>query len=433
MSTRKIIFLVVSLIYIAFLVFPILTSLLGNNLAIVSASTSAIIFFLYPKAIANKTTPMLLLYFIVFGLYTFGGRKVLSNIGETGMAQVYIEMGFILPSFLIMSVIDYIKDKRVNQILVYTTIVMFAISFLYLIPILNKYQTILRGRDRNDLGDIFGLPSYTLMHAYTYLVPGLLYGFRKSRGWHKWAFLAITALTIYIINATYTTTVLILAIICVIVAILYRNRSGVLSFLPILIIFGMVFFIIQSGTFDSILQKTSEFYEGTAVSGKIKDFRVSLEKGELTGGSVEGRENAHQISWDNFFENPIWGGGNAGEHSVLIDRLGSGGLLLFIPFILIFISIAKTYHKKIKTPQARYFFYLGLFCFAIILYTKGLFAAEGWLFYCVIFPQMIIVFENSESQKKILTKKKKLIPATKKQICLYLQTLIFRHHAKTLV
>ena len=156
-----------------------------------------------------------------------------------------------------------------------------------------------------------------------------------------------------------------------------------------------VFYIVQLGALDSILQSTSESYEGTAVSGKIRDFRTSLEEGELVGGTVEGRGNAHQISWDNFFMNPLWGGGRSGDHSVLLDRLGTGGLVLFVPFIMIFILIANSQRKKIKTPQARYFYYMGLICSFVVMYAKGLFATEGWLFYCVLLPQMIFVFENS--------------------------------------
>ena len=314
-----------------------------------------------------------------------------------------------------MSILLYLKDERLNKIIALSSLAMFLISFIYLIPLLSEYRTLLRGQDNHKLIEsgkisIQGLPTYSLMHAYIYIIPPILYAFKVFKGKLKWMSLIALLLFLYIIYSTYTTTILIAAVLCIIVSLIYRNKGKSNTIVSLLLASFAFFFLYQIGAFNTILSDMNKIYEGTAVEGKISDFQNYMEGEELGGASIDGRDNAHQISWDNFFEDPLWGGGKAGEHSVLIDRLGTGGLFLFIPFIFLLITIAQTQFRGYKSPTTKFYYIMGLACVIIVMYTKGIFATEGWLCYCVLLPQMLLWVEKNDItlSKKIRTKKKKV-------------------------
>ena len=49
----------------------------------------------------------------------------------------------------------------------------------------------------------------------------------------------------------------------------------------------------------------------------------------------------------------------------------------------------------ITNKEQRLFYYLGLGVAFMILYQKGLFGQEGWLFMMVLLPGLLISFRNS--------------------------------------
>ena len=416
MSLRKKIFLATALAYIAFLIFPLFTSFSGLSISIVSVIAASVLIMLYPQALRSKTTLWLILYLFAFYiLLTLRGHVVVNMGSLTGTQQIFVEIGFILPSYMIMSILLYLKDERLNKIITLSSLAMFLISFIYLIPLLSEYRTLLRGQDNNKLigkGEISiqGLPTFSLMHAYIYIIPPILYAFKVFKGKLKWMSLIALLLFLYIIYATYTTTILIVAVLCVIASLIYRNKGKSNTIVSLLLAFFAFFFLYQTGAFNTILSDMNEIYEGTAVEVKISDFQNYMEGEELGGASIVGRDNAHQISWDSFFEDPLWGGGKAGDHSVLVDRLGTGGLFLFIPFIFLLITIAKIQFKGYKSPTTKFYYIMGLACVSIVMYSKGIFATEGWLCYCVLMPQMLLWIERNNNiiNNKIRTKKKKV-------------------------
>lgn len=48
----------------------------------------------------------------------------------------------------------------------------------------------------------------------------------------------------------------------------------------------------------------------------------------------------------------------------------------------------------ITNSKQRLFYYLGLGAAFMILYQKGLFGQEGWLFLMILMPGLIITFRN---------------------------------------
>ena len=172
-----------------------------------------------------------------------------------------------------------------------------------------------------------------------------------------------------------------------------------------------VLFLHTSGFFIDLFDVLIDFFTGTAVLPKIEAFKNIYLNGDIenSGGSVTGRMNLHDMSWKAFGENFLTGGtSSVGGHSSLLDRLGGMGLFGFIPFVMIIVSQAKMTLRLLRNSEQRVYYYLGLGAALMILYQKGLFGQEGWLFLVVLLPGLIITFGDIERQRlraKLLLKK----------------------------
>jgi len=173
-----------------------------------------------------------------------------------------------------------------------------------------------------------------------------------------------------------------------------KNIHRTVFFITVLFATFIVFY--YSGVFVSILKGILPYFEGSAVEEKIEDALFLLSTGE-SGGSFAAREDLHQRSWDSFFSNILIGGGMAGGHSSLIDRLATMGLLGFIPYFMIYYSIIKQWVKHFDRFGKRYY-YLGVLSVVVMLYSKGLFGQEGNLVFMVLMP-LFIMFPDTFLQR----------------------------------
>jgi hypothetical protein len=67
---------------------------------------------------------------------------------------------------------------------------------------------------------------------------------------------------------------------------------------------------------------------------------------------------------------------------------------------MIFAQI-KMVLKMITNKEQRLFYYLGLGAAFAILYQKGLFGQEGWLFMMVLLPRLLITLKNTGTRGSI--------------------------------
>ena len=120
----------------------------------------------------------------------------------------------------------------------------------------------------------------------------------------------------------------------------------------------------------------------------------SMVEERLQGATIIGRMDYHQISKDNFWNNPIFGGGFAGGHSKILDILGGMGIIVFIPFAMSIWSCLKQQISQTRSLNARSFIYFSYFAACIYLYEKGIFSAAGYLTTLVIVPSALIALDR---------------------------------------
>lgn len=412
MTLKKKIFLVVSLLYILYTVVPIIPDITGIEVWLVNLSTFIILFSLYPRAFANPVMYWFLAYAAILAVYVVVGKPLTIGIGTVqDSKKVIIEYAFMLPSFSIFSVLYFLKDFKLFKYVAVGGLSFVVISFLYLVPILLVDGEILRVAHElisEQNKKTFGVPNYTLMHAYIIAVPALLYGIKVFDVIKKWVLIAVFFLFVYIILHTYVTTSLIITFGTIIFALIYDIKNKARSFLLIFLTGFVVYILHTAGVFIQLFDFLLRFFEGSAVEPKIEGFKYIYLGGDIesSGGHITGRMSYHDMSWKAFSENFLIGGASpVGGHSQIIDRLGGMGIIPFIPFVMIIVSLIRMTLYLIKGKEQRMFYFLGLLSVLILLYQKGLFDQEGWLFFVLLMPGLIVSFKNIKIEELIIKNK----------------------------
>lgn len=406
MPLKKKIFLAVSLLYILYTVVPIIPDVTGIEVWLVNLSTFIFIFILYPKAFANRVIFWFIVYIAVLVLYVLLGKPLAIGIGTVADSRkLLIEMAYFLPSMSILSVIHYLKDYKVIRVISLSGLVFIIFSFLYLLPLMVFGNLSLRDALSLEMYQditVTGVPGYALMHAYIIVLPGLLYAVKKFNMWQKWVMLGVLVLFLFIIVNTYITTSLVITLAVIVFYLLYDVRNKVKSFLLIALVAFAISILHISGAILQVLDYSIEFFEGTAAQGKMEDFKLIYLTGDVESASnVSGRSQIHAISWNAFANNVFFGSSPVGGHSSLIDRLGGMGLFAFIPFLMIIFSQLKRNLLFIRDKEQRAYYYLGFLSALTLLYTKGIFGQEGWLFLMVLMPGLIISFYSVRENQSI--------------------------------
>lgn len=337
---------------------------------------------------------------LVLFIYVMCKKPLTIGIGSVADTKKFIiEAAFILPALSIGLVLYYLKDEKLYRIISRWSISLLYLSFVYILPILLANTNILRMPEDKINQDMVGslslLPSYSLMHAYVFGLPPICYAFKCIHSKWRWGILAMIFLHVYVIVQTYVTTSLAVVIPFLLIVFLYNERYKSFTFLLYAFLLAILYVLYQADFFISLIDFLFPYFQGTPVESKLVDIKASMMVGELQGGTIDVRQNLHDISWNSFFQNPLWGTSIVGRHSSLIDRLGGMGLFAFIPFVMIIISFFQQVVKLINDKLAKYFLFSGIIVIGIFLFMKGLFGFEGWLFLLVFLPTVIIDVEKS--------------------------------------
>lgn len=396
MSAKKKVFLVTAILYIFYTVFPLFGDMFHVPVWLPSIAAFAVMLALYPPAFANKTVYWFLIYAFVLVIFLILNLPLTIGIGSVAdRKKVLIEFAYLLPALSIFSILCYLKDYEVTRRLITWSVVMLFASFIIAVPLMLRYNSLRSAL--SDVGEDFsvpGLPGYSLMHAYTLFLPVLCYAAKITNGWGKWLSIIGLLGLCFVIYDTYVTTSLIIMAAIVFFTIIYSTKNPSLYFGLYMLLILFFLLLYYFGFFVALIDWIMPAFEGTAVENKLIAFKSSMVQGQAAGGFMPTRRRLHLISWNSFFQNPIFGTSVVGGHSSLIDRLGGMGLMGGLPFIMIIVSFIRRVVKFYKTKLARFFFWVGIVSGLVFLYMKGLWGCESWLMYMVLMPMGIIVLEN---------------------------------------
>ena len=396
MTIKRRIFLITALFYIVYLVFPLFADTFNIPVWLPSIAVVAIVVYLYPKAFANKTFYWFLAYAVVLGLYVVVGKPLTIGIGKVSDSKkIFIEFAYILPVISIFSVICYLDDIEVTRRLVKWSVIMLFASFVIAVPLMLRFNSLREAlKQQDEILIVPGLPSYSLMHAYTLFLPMLCYGTKALHGRKKWLALIGLLVLCFVVYDTFVATSLIIMILMLVFTIFYSEKSNTFFFIIVGVLAIIAYILYKVGAFITLIDWMMPAFEGTPVEFKLNDLKSSMLQGQVTGGSITGRQNLHAISWNSFFHNPIFGTSVVGGHSSLMDRFGGMGMVAGIPFLMIIISYIRQAAKYYQTRMAKTFYWVGIVVGMVFLYMKGNWGGEAWLVFMVLMPMGIRDYES---------------------------------------
>jgi len=393
MNKKEKIFVGLTLFYIAYLMFPYVSALLP--VAAVSVAVSVLFYFLYPNSFRHDYFKWFLIYIGILLIYCLFGHKFHINGVGHGMNlynKLLIETAWILPNIMICSIITKLDNPEVYRQIGLGAIGILILSLLAIFPTIWTQSGILRENLRlTEDGNrgILGLPSYTVMSCYSYFIPVACYGFKHSKKTLKWIFFGILSLFLYYVFKSEITTSLLATIFVLLFMIVYKEGGSSKNIVSFTVFATILWFLYETGGIITFLNFLINAYEGTVAQVKLIEFRGVL-LGEGESGNVELREQLRERSFASFALNPFVGSYDVGGHSSLIDRLGSMGLLGFIPFVMMIITNVRVWLHRMPNRGTKSFYICGILVMAVFLYNKGLFSGEGWMCFFVILPVCIL-------------------------------------------
>ncbi len=400
MDTNKIIFLVVVMFYMACLIVPAFNQSLMLPAGVVNIIMAAVSFVLFPKAFKHRIFIWLALYFVVLEILSLSGHGIPSlGIGSVEESKrIIIEMAFFLPIVSLLCVLNHIKDYEVMGKIRWSSLILLAISFVFIVMLLMVNPGIMRASEAEVEmvnAKVIGLPNYTLMHAYVFIVPGLLYIIRYAKKiFVKLLVLFFLVVTLYVIINTQITTAMVLVVFFLLFFFVYDVKNRQKSILIIAVFVAVLMILNEIGVFRVLADYLVRAFDGTAAYSKMVEFQNTVYGNDTVGvTNLEDRESRHLLSLMTFFDNMLLGDINKlGGHSYLLDRLGGMGFFGFVPFAMLLYHMIKLSYRLVSSIEQKSFYIVTILSLFVFTYEKGLFGQEGFLFSLVVLPCMLCYY-----------------------------------------
>lgn len=141
-------------------------------------------------------------------------------------------------------------------------------------------------------------------------------------------------------------------------------------------------------TIDNLIGNQGHFH------GKVVAFQDTILMEEASG-DVGARQNLYLEDLRAFFNNVLIGTQATGEHSVILGRLGSLGLVGFVPYIMILYELAKM-SIKIIPLHYRIYYYIGTIAALLMILAKGIASWEVYFCWFTLLPIGIVLFADTK-------------------------------------
>lgn len=246
--------------------------------------------------------------------------------------------------------------------------------------------------------DRYGLSNYDIPHAAPVLIPCFVYQL-KDRNNKRFVYAVLIFACMVLAYVSGSTTALILVILVTILSFIIkkgsvRRNAGILIIWSVLTMMFMNDMVLLS----LVRMMDDAFGYSTSLHERLMEIEASIVYG-TTEGDLDSRVNLYMKSIDAFSKNILFGGEEIGGHSVIIDHLGTYGLLGFIPFALFLYYQIKSVMKYIPT-NVRIYYYVSVFAGLAMLAFKNMSNWSMWCFLFLISPLILIGERNNSKYNK---------------------------------
>lgn len=323
--------------------------------------------------------------------------------------RYYLYRGFIIRSLecwlLIMLALYYIKSKdyiskRYLSTLILLITVITSITSLIYLP---TYPYAVRGLDNGGKDFAEGLEhilysknmaTWGLCFAITFMLPTLIYLFKKEK---KVYWLAIIGIFEFFILRSQ----IMFAILISVLFLIFLFISPPSPKYSIFIIFGLIIIFIFMDSFldDLLLYFYSNISDTSGlhtIKQRIYQLYISVSTG-VAVGDVKARFNLYSSSWKVFLEHPILGWHdtvgikfqNVGLHSQILDLLASVGLIGFIPLAFLFYNKTIRLYNDFSDSNTKKYLFLTISILCVLMFLNPVYHSPSIFMGAFLFPALI--------------------------------------------
>ena len=236
----------------------------------------------------------------------------------------------------------------------------------------------------------YGLTRYQFAHAVPIIVPPLVMAYKIRKRLLEKAFYAfVVFLCLVHTYVSNSTTAFMMAVIALLLSILV-SPSMTKKQTRRLVLLGLLLLPLLNENVSSSMLGLLDWATGS--EGSIHEHIVDVQQSILSNnytGTVGARQDKYSTSWDMFFHNPLWGTNDEpGNHSVLLDHLGTYGLFGFVPFLAFLWAVFKGVKKYLRENETLYYYISGV-CALLMVALKN---AHLWDICCFLFVAVPVFF-----------------------------------------
>lgn len=309
----------------------------------------------FVKTFCIQCWPLLFYYFYKIVISLFVKNDLWAYMG---LIQIHYLI-MIYSIFLYYFNGKYRKFQRFLSVFLFLECVVIAINTyiqLQMNPLIARYLA--RGGESRErlLGTLgtaafYGVGGYEYFYSLVSIILLLGFLFLNYRKKNYLAPLLIFAFTALLIQASYMIAILLIFIFLVLLVIIrYTNKYAFFA----IILLGVITLLIFQGTFASMFEKLADI-EGIPhmISFKCNELAIFFSGNDISGTSINARQNLYSQSIDAFANNILTGTAltnsdvySAGDHSAWLDLLANFGLFS-IPFFIFWFRAYKYCKNKV--------------------------------------------------------------------------------------
>lgn len=348
-------------------------------------------FFFVPYLLKEKAFLCLLFYYLV----VFLSRSIAGVFQFAGYAANFLEMGMpLMISLYLFKKDDYLLYKKVARFGAIITLIILVMSVYVSILYPNCIREIV---GLTASGDLAGVAAYKRMGLCNYsfaavmmFIPGLMLVSMQvvQKKVLKALCLGVAVLSFFFMYKAETTTPMIICIYIIVMSFVVPRtnvQNSILLSILLIVLTPTLFSV-----FSDLLYSLSE---GTIFEDKLNDISAAS-AGDMEG-DLSTRYNYTLLTLDAFLQSPIFGSQltTIGGHNYLLDLLARFGLVGFVPFMMFFVTQAKTILSKLTGP-AHLFYLLCIVGWLAQATLKNISGLEYWTYLFIYIPCFLKVLNN---------------------------------------
>lgn len=386
-----------TLLFLIFLTFPPISSLLYIGGAVRLAIYVFGMLVLYPTLILKKSMVAIL----IFGLTMF----IFHVLGNGFFDRIEIVIVPILGMMCGMLICEYAftYDTKGNftKMVVITAVVLNVIMALITIPqlhihhnLIRNYKDIISDEVAYGLIPTYWVTSYSTLHGITCLFAPMVFLCRrffkkkKMKQFYFWLG-AIVVLMLLLLQANAAIP-LIMAFLLTGISLLFNFEHFTSDNIKKVYFVGLIALILLNPTILVTLIDTIQklLPTGGASYIRFEEMKDVIVYGEADG-DLKTRIEHYRQSLALFFESPLWGTAHPeliSQHTWFLDRLACFGVLFAWPMFYLFATHIKRVYRSLNHAQVTFFF--GAFGYLLLLLLKNDFGIGTWLYAFGILPVM---------------------------------------------